>query len=99
MCLAYISIQRRDPHNLKGSNATQRNRERILTLIANELNALGYRQMQARSLKPKYIEALVKQWQERDLSKWVDFPGLWLGLLETDESTSIFARLKNFDSS
>ena len=40
----------------------------MLTLIANELHALGYRQMQARSLKPKHIEALVKQWQEKDLS-------------------------------
>ncbi len=52
----------------EGSYATQRNRERILTLIANELHALGYRQMQARSLKPKHIEGLVKQWQERNLS-------------------------------
>ena len=40
----------------------------MLTLIANELHTLGYRQMQARSLKPKHIEALVKQWQEKDLS-------------------------------
>ena len=44
------------------------NRERILTLIANELHTMGYRQMQARSLRPKHIEALVKNWQERDLS-------------------------------
>ncbi len=63
-------------HNLKqlcrtckeGSYATQRNRERILTQAANELHAMGYRKMQARSLKPKHIEALVKHWQERDLS-------------------------------
>ena len=40
----------------------------MLTLIANELHTMGYRQMQAKSLKPKHIEALVKQWQERDLS-------------------------------
>ena len=52
----------------EGSYATQRNRERILTLIANELHTLGYRQMQAKSLKPKHIEALIKQWQEKDLS-------------------------------
>ncbi len=63
-------------HNLKqlcrnckeGSYATQRNRERILTLAANELHAMGYRKMQAKSLKPKHIEALVKHWQERNLS-------------------------------
>ena len=29
---------------------------------------MGYRRMQARSLKPKHIEALVKHWQEKDLS-------------------------------
>ena len=52
----------------EGSYATQRNRERILTLAANELHAMGYRRMQARSLKPKHIEALAKLWQEKDLS-------------------------------
>ncbi len=63
-------------HNLKqlcrhcreGSYATQQNRERILTRAANELHGLGYRQMQASSLKPKHIEALVKQWREKELS-------------------------------
>ena len=29
---------------------------------------MGYKQMQARSLKPKHIEALVAQWQEKSLS-------------------------------
>ena len=52
----------------EGSYATQRNRERILTLAANELHQMGYRRMQARSLKPKHIEALVKHWQEKNLS-------------------------------
>ncbi len=63
-------------HNLKqlcrqcreGSYATQRNRERILTRAANELHAMGYRKMQAKSLKPKHIEALVHHWQDRGLS-------------------------------
>ena len=52
----------------EGSYATQRNRERILTQAANELHQMGYRGMQARSLKPKHIEALVWYWQEKDLS-------------------------------
>ena len=52
----------------EGSYATQRNRERMLTLIANELHTMGYRQMRALSLKPKHIEALVTQWQEKNLS-------------------------------
>ena len=55
-------------HCREGSYATQRNRERILTQAANELHVMGYRKMQARSLKPKHIEALVKHWQERELS-------------------------------
>lgn len=52
----------------EGSYATQRNRERILTQVANELHAMGYRKMQARSLKPKHIEALVHRWQDQELS-------------------------------
>ncbi len=55
-------------HCREGSYATQRNRERILTQAANELQAMGYRKMQAKSLKPKHIEALVQHWQERGLS-------------------------------
>ena len=39
-----------------------------MTLAANELHTMGYRRMQAKSLKPKHIEALVKYWQEKDLS-------------------------------
>jgi hypothetical protein len=46
----------------EGAYNTQANREHILTLVANELHALGYRGMTARSLKPKHIEALVKYW-------------------------------------
>ncbi len=52
----------------EGSYATQVNRERMLTLAANELHELGYRGMSARSLKPKHIEALVKHWFGQELS-------------------------------
>ena len=52
----------------EGSYATQQNRERILTQVANELHGMGYRRMQAKSLKPKHIEALVKFWREKELS-------------------------------
>ena len=54
--------------NRDGSYRTQADRERQLTLIANQLDALGYRKMNAQSLKPKHIEALVKHWQEKDIS-------------------------------
>lgn len=46
----------------EGSYSTQSNREHLLTLVANELHALGYRGMSARSLKPKHIEGLIKDW-------------------------------------
>lgn len=55
--------------NRDGSFATQSNRERILTLIANQLDTLGFRHLTAGGLKPKHIEALVKLWQETGLSE------------------------------
>jgi len=52
----------------EGSYATQVKRERMLTLIANQLHELGYRGMTTRSLKPKHVEALVKRWFDQNLS-------------------------------
>jgi hypothetical protein len=49
-------------HNRDGSFGTQAQRERELTLIANELHDMGYRCMNQRSLKPKHIDALVQHW-------------------------------------
>ena len=49
-------------NNRDGSYGTQAQRERVLTLIANQLFELGYRQLHAKSLKPKHVEALVKYW-------------------------------------
>ena len=54
--------------NRDGSYATQRDRERQLTLIANQLHALGFRQLRAKNLKPKHIEALVEHWKQQQLS-------------------------------
>jgi integrase len=51
-----------------GSFATQANRERILELIADQLHEMGFRHMQATSLKPKHVEALVARWQQENLS-------------------------------
>ena len=53
--------------NRDGSRSTQANRERILTLIANQLHGIGYRCMNVRSLKPKHVEALVELWQNDGL--------------------------------
>mgnify|MGYP000181583951 CR=1 FL=1 len=54
--------------NRDGSYATQTNRERLLTRIAEQLHTLGYREMRAHSLKPKHVEALLQHWREGDLS-------------------------------
>jgi len=49
-------------NNREGSYGTQVQRERDLTLIANQLHELGYRGMNSHSLKPKHVEALVGHW-------------------------------------
>ena len=54
--------------NRDGSYATQRDRERVLTLVANQLQELGYRHMAAASLKPKHVQALVQRWQAEGLA-------------------------------
>jgi hypothetical protein len=54
--------------NRDGSFATQRDRERVLDLMAGQLEELGYRHMAAASLKPKHVEALVERWQAQGLT-------------------------------
>ena len=51
-----------------GSYATQRDREHSLALVATQLYELGYRHMDAASLKPKHVEALVECWKAEDLA-------------------------------
>lgn len=54
--------------NRDGSYATQARRLWMLTLIANQLHELGFRQMNAQSLKPKHVEALIKHWVDAKLA-------------------------------
>ena len=54
--------------NRDGSYAKQTARERILTQVANQLDALGFKNMSASSLKPKHVEALISQWKAEGLS-------------------------------
>ena len=54
--------------NSDGSYATRNARERILTLVANQLYELGFRQLQATRLKPKHVQALVERWKGEALS-------------------------------
>ena len=54
--------------NRDGSFATQVNRERILTLIANQLREMGFVNMRVQSLKPRHVEKLVERWTAEGLS-------------------------------
>ncbi len=54
--------------NRDGSFATQRDRERILDQIANQLQGWGYRHMSAASLRSKHVERLVENWMASDLA-------------------------------
>jgi len=54
--------------NRDGSYSTQATRRRMLDLIANQLHELGYKRMQAKSLKPKHVDALASLWKDQGLS-------------------------------
>jgi integrase len=55
-------------HSHEGSFETRVGRESQLTAIANQLHDLGFRQLQATSLKQKHIKALVEHWLGQNLS-------------------------------
>ena len=54
--------------NRDGSFATQAGRERMLTLIANQLREMGFVNMRVQSLKPRHVEKLVERWTAEGLS-------------------------------
>jgi hypothetical protein len=53
--------------NRDGSFATQADRERILDLVADQLDEMGFHHMDAQSLKPKHVERLVERWLAENL--------------------------------
>ncbi len=54
--------------NRDGSYSTQANRQQRLQQMANDLHALGYRQLRARSLKTKHVDALLALWRRNQLN-------------------------------
>ena len=54
--------------NRDGSYATQRDRERLLGQMADQLRDLGFRHLSATGLKPKHVEALVERWKAEGLA-------------------------------
>ena len=55
-------------HNREGSYGTQAQRERELTLLANQLHEIGFRGMNSHTLKPKHVEGLVRHWLEKEMA-------------------------------
>ena len=51
-----------------GSYATQADRARILSLLADQLSTLGYKKLHATELKGRHVNALVKEWQRLGLA-------------------------------
>jgi len=52
----------------EGSFATYADRERILDLIANQLQNLGFKALRAINLKPRHVDALVAHWHKESIS-------------------------------
>jgi site-specific recombinase XerC len=54
--------------NRDGSFTTQHDRERILTLVANQLNEGSYKHLRATGVRTKHVEHLVARWHTEGLS-------------------------------
>ncbi len=54
--------------NRNGSYSTQHTRHLILQDVANQLDAAGFKRMDATSLKPKHVDWLVEKWKGEDLT-------------------------------
>lgn len=54
--------------NRDGSFASQADRAHLLDQIADQLHEMGFRHMDAHSLKPKHIEQLVGCWLAEELA-------------------------------
>ena len=54
--------------NHDGSYATRADRERILELIANQVQELGFKHMHATSLKAKHVKAMVARWHKEEIA-------------------------------
>jgi site-specific recombinase XerD len=55
-------------HNKDGSYSTQASRRRLLSMIAKDVEQLGFRNLDIGSLKPKHVEALAAYWKAEQLA-------------------------------
>ncbi len=54
--------------NRDGSFATQHDRERLLTMVANQLHEGGFKNLRAQGLRTKHVQYLVSHWQNEGAS-------------------------------
>jgi integrase len=54
--------------NRDGSFATQHDRERLLTMMANQLHEDGFKNLRAQGLRTKHVDHLVSRWQTEGAS-------------------------------
>jgi hypothetical protein len=62
------ALKRLGDRNKDGSYATPANRARTLSLMADQLYALGYTHLHATALKGRHVNALVRLWQTQGLT-------------------------------
>jgi integrase len=54
--------------NRDGSFATQHDRERLLTMVANQLHEDGFKNLRSQGIRTKHVEHLVSRWQAEGAS-------------------------------
>lgn len=62
-----MDLTRMCSRNRDGSMGTQKNRKLGLNALGRELGGMGYKLQDARSLKPKHVDALIELWRNADL--------------------------------
>jgi len=55
-------------HRHEGSYGTKRERKAVMKLFARQLSEAGYRDLTAKNLKGRHVNALVARWQREELS-------------------------------
>lgn len=63
-----FSFKQLTDRNRDGSFATQANRQRMLSLFANQLFDQGFKQVQADNMKGRHVDTLVKCWKQEGIS-------------------------------
>lgn len=53
-------------HMKSGAFATQASMARLFAVIADDLDTLGFRNLDIKSLKPKHVAALVDHWKNAE---------------------------------